>query len=182
MANGASIDPEGRFAALNERVDNQGRQIANLESQMKQSFTDLTLQIRGIGDDFRSKSQTPWLLLCSLAGLCITILGGLGFLALQPIKDGFADFKNTYENNRIVSRNDNINTFNELKLTLRETVPRAEHERVWNGIDQRFEDVQRQLNLLQSNASNTYTARDQLLTVTKELEELKRLYYSRPQP
>lgn len=92
MPNG-TFDPETKYVQLGERVDNQARQLADLDMRMWQSFTDIASQLLGLADDVRGGSKTQWPLIIGFTSVTITVLGGLGFLALQPIKDNILQIR-----------------------------------------------------------------------------------------
>lgn len=86
----------------------------------------------------------------------------------------FAEFKNTYENNRVVSRNEYIDKFGAINARLEkidaETVPRAEHDRTWANYDQRFADVQRQVDEMKAQQVNVYNQRDVIRDILERLD------------
>lgn len=190
--NGADIDV--RFAGLQQRVTGLETAVQNVSNQ-----------ITGLANNLNERGRTPWGLLITGGGLSVTILVVLGGLAYAPIRAGidradrditevrgasvsvasFLDFKSTYENNRVTSRNDNDAKFAavradldakilRLETALREQVPRGEHERVWVSYDQRFADVQRQLDEVKQNQASTYGVRDVILDYRERLDRLER--------
>lgn len=188
---GADIDV--RFAGLQQRV-----------TGIEQAVQGVATQVSNLAATFNDRSRTPWGILLTGAGVTISVLVVLGGLAYSPINAGiqradrdisetrasalsvssFLDFKSTYENNRIASRNDNDAKFaaskaqtetdiKRLEDALKDQVPRAEHERVWTNYDQRFADVQRQLDEMKASQASTYGVRDVILDYRERLDRLE---------
>ena len=86
----------------------------------------------------------------------------------------FSDFKATYENNRITSRQDNGNRFAAIEAKFANQVPRGEHERVWASYDRRFTDIQRQVDEVKQAQGGIYGARDVLMDLKSNHQRLER--------
>lgn len=63
------MNDDARYVQISERVDNHARQIADIDVRMRQGFTDIASQLRGLADDFRealepnglcSSGSAPW--------------------------------------------------------------------------------------------------------------------------
>lgn len=196
MANG--FDPEAKYAQLGERVDNQSRQIGELDTRMKQGFSEVASQIRSLADDIRGGSKTQWPIIIGFCSVTITVLGGLGFMALQPIKDNIATIREDERLSRAETKDslasvvaamvtqkemewrtargqeDRQRTEAAIKDIRDSLVPRAEHERVWANYDQRFADHQRQLDELKQAFGGVYGTRDALLDIRSRLDRVER--------
>ncbi|MEX2739898.1 hypothetical protein AB3480_00365 [Rhizobium mongolense] len=104
MANGNDVNrmyADAVTAQLGERVTNLGRRQTDLEAEMRSGFKQMETSITGIAAEMRSsiaalstnlaeRNQTHWPLIFAALSVVITILAGLGFLSLQPIKDNVA--------------------------------------------------------------------------------------------
>lgn len=81
-----------------------------------------------------------------------------------PSRDEFEEFKRTYESNRLTGKQDINAQFatitTQLNTVTQSIVPRGEHERVWQGIDNKNLDLQRQLDELKQAFGGTYNLRD----------------------
>lgn len=88
--NGNSFDPMASWARLSERVENQGKDIVDLRSNMNSGFQGVNTNIASLSNELRSSGKTQWPVIWSAIGVGIVILSGLGFMALQPIKDNTA--------------------------------------------------------------------------------------------
>ena len=104
LTNTLAFDPEAKYAQLGERVENQARQLSDLDVRMRQGFSELASQLRGLADDVRGGSRTQWPILIGFSTVAITILGGLGYLALQPIKDNVGQLRDDARADRDASK------------------------------------------------------------------------------
>lgn len=198
------FDPEAKYAQLGERVDNQSRQIAEVDTRMKQGFSEIASQIRGLVDDIRGGSKTQWPIVIGFCTVSITILGGLGYLALQPIKDNISQIREDAKGqasgttSALATIVDKMVTQKEMEwrqargaedrarlegslADLRSgLVPRAEHERVWQNYTSKDEDLQRQLDEVKQAAGNVYSARDVILDLRERLDRVERQRLAAP--
>lgn len=137
-------------------------------------------------------------MLIGFSTVAITILGGLGYLALQPIKDIQAQSRedarteaaNTKESlSAIVTSmvtqqelkwrtdrglEDRKRTDDTLADLRAAQVPRAELERVFSGYDQRFQSLERQNEQQNKDAASTYSARDVILELRERLDRVEK--------
>ncbi len=195
---GNPFDPLASYARLSERVENQGKDIVDLRSNMNTGFQSVNAAIGTLSNELRSNSRTQWPVIWAAAGVCFAIIVALGSQALSPIKDAigeaktdirvtasnamsvsaFTEFKNTYENNRVVSRTENIDKFNNVNSTLdtirKDQVPRAELERVWTSQASKDSDQQRQIDELKQAQGSVYGARDVILDLRERLDRMER--------
>jgi len=198
MPTNGSFDPETRYVQLGERVENQATKIADLDLRMRQGFTDIGSQIRGLSDDVRGGSKTQWPLVIGFSSVTITILAGLGFLALQPIKDNISQIREDAKV-QASSTSQALSVVVEKMVTQKEMewrtargtedrarmegsvkevrdaqVPREELDRVWASYDQRFADQQRQLDDLKTAQGSVYGQRDFMLDLRERLDRVER--------
>lgn len=161
-------------AALTQRVNNVE---AGIESIRK--------DIHGLVSKFDERSKMPWGTL--LAGLTlfwmvitsfVTIGGGVVAWGLSQqnanIVTSLADFKNTYENNRVVNRQDTSAAFADVRSQLARSVPREEHEQIWLAQSNTDKDQQRQIDEVKNQLSSLYGARDFFKDVQERLDRLER--------
>src|ERR1044072_5766357 len=90
MANGNGFDSLAQYARLSERVENQGKDIVDLRSNMNTGFQGVNANLNAISNELRNSGKTQWPVIWSAIGVGVVILSGLGFMALQPIKDNNA--------------------------------------------------------------------------------------------
>lgn len=198
MPTSSEFDVEARYASLDERVRNQGAQIAGLEQEMRRSFSALSTGLDAINAKLADTSKPQWQAL----GVMLTAIVVVGTLAYWPIREAqsrieatvadqarlinerfgsvvtlqqFAEFRSTYENNRALTRVDMNARFEKLERGLETVVPREEHERVWIGLDQRFAEMRRQIDQNTALNTNVYTARDQIIDMRNEIDNLRKM-------
>jgi hypothetical protein len=196
MANG-HFDPEAKYAQLGERVENQGARIGQLETVVSRGFADVGAQIRGLSDEYRGGQKTQWQVIWPALGVCFAVFFGVGGALYYPVRESmaetkndirsmaekslsvaaFQDFRSTYENNRVVSRNEYIDKFNNMNARmdtiLKDQVPRAELERAWSAQDQQRDNLQRQIDQLNSVYNGTYSPRDVILDLRERLDRIE---------
>lgn len=85
-----TFDPLAQWARLSERVENQGKDIIDLRSNMNTGFQGVNANLAALSNELRSAGKTHWPVIFAALSVVITILAGLGFLSLQPIKDNTA--------------------------------------------------------------------------------------------
>ena len=201
MEGNGAFDPEARVARIAERVDNQGARITHLETVVTKGFSDIQQtfgkQFTDLSTEMRNRDRTPWSIIWPAMGVMFAVLFGIGGALYYPVREtmsetkadiraikdtalsvqGFQDFKNTYENTRVISRAEQIDKFNQVNLALSEIraseVPRKELERTWQLYDQQVINLQRQIDDLQRETSGIYTSRDKLLEQGEEIKTLQ---------
>lgn len=205
MAND-KFDPIASHARLWERVENQSKDIIDLRSNMNTGFNNVQAGLASLTSELRGSQKTQWPVIWSAIGVCFAVLGGLGAAIYLPQREdiievksnvrenagqalsvaAFQDFKATYENNRIVSRNENIDKFGQINERIKTMdaviVPRQEQERVWDSYDQRLLDHQRQIDELKSAAASVYNARDVILDLRTRMREIENSVVKNPLP
>ncbi|MDQ0996854.1 hypothetical protein QFZ34_002036 [Phyllobacterium ifriqiyense] len=219
-SNNGIFDPMAQYARLSERVENQGKDIVDLRSNMNTGFqsvnssigtisNELRSSIGTLSNELRSNSRTQWPVIWAAAGVCLAIIVAAGSQALSPIKDSlsetktdiretassamsvaaFTDFKNTYENNRVISRQESIDKFGDIKKDIDkikdDQVPRKEHERVWVSYDAQLaadrearmaaiQNIQRQVDEIKQTQSGFFGQRDLNMQLLDRLERIER--------
>lgn len=136
MQNG--FDPLAQYARLSERVENQGKDIVDLRSNMNTGFSNIQGSIAQLANELRGSTKTQWPVIWSAIGVSFAIIVAVGSQALSPVRDqaisaqasvenlrassvsvaAFTDLKSTYENNRVVSRTENNEKFSNLNSAL----------------------------------------------------------------
>jgi hypothetical protein len=173
---------------------------------MNSGFQGVNTNIASLSNELRSSGKTQWPVIWSAIGVGIVILSGLGFMALQPIKDN---------NSRLDAAIVRLAETTQLALTkitesmvtqqemewrtargaedrkraddaiadLRASqVPRQELERVWQSDDQQKASLQKQIDELKQAQANTYSARDLLLDMRERQDRIERQVYGTSRP
>ncbi len=186
------------WARLSERVENQGKDLSDLRSNMNTGFQQLNAAINTLSNEVRGGSKTQWPIIIGFSSVTITILAGLGFLALQPIKDNIAQIREDAKVqtaststaiatlvDKMVSKDemqwrtqrgieDRQRTDSAVKDLRDAQVPRAELDRVFAAYDQRFLDQQRQLSDMKESQGSVYGARDVIMDLKTNQQRLER--------
>lgn len=206
MEGNGAFDPEARVARIAERVDNQGLRITHLETVVAKGFSDIQTnfgkQFNDLATELRAKDRTPWNIIWPAMGVMFAILFGIGGALYYPVREtmaetksairdlnrdalsvaAFQDFRATYENNRVVSRNEYIDKFAQMAVAIKDVrdqqVPRKELERTWQLYDQSIAFIQSQINDLKRDNASVYTPRDKLLDQDGKLQKLEDLIRS----
>ncbi len=203
---GNGFDPLAQYARLSERVENQGKDIVDLRSNMNTGFQNVNANISALANDFRANGKTQWPIIIGFSSVTITILGGLGFLALQPIKDNISQIRQDAQTlssttatglanvvDKMVTQKemewrtgrgaeDRLRSESMIKELREEQVPRKELDRVWTAYDQRMVDHQRQLDELKQAQGAIYGARDVIMDMRERLDRVERQRLAQNQP
>ena len=195
---GNGFDPMAQYARLSERVENQGKDIVDLRSNMNTGFQSVNANIATLSNELRGNSKTQWPVIWSAIGVSFAVLGGIGTMAYYPVRESQAQLKTeirdvaTDASSAISSLAAQIVTQKELdwrtqraaedrqrtetaiKDLRSDQVPRQEHERVWSGYDNKISDVQRQVDELKQQQAGVYGARDVLLDLRQRLDRIER--------
>lgn len=194
MPNGNPFDPLASYARLSERVENQGKDIVDLRSNMNTGFQGVNANLNALSNELRSNSRTQWPVIWSAIGVGVVMLSGLGFMALQPIKDNNGRLEaamvrlaeSTVSQKEMEWRTargaeDRQGTNLAIADLRASQVPRQEMERVWQSDDQQKAALQKQIDELKQAQANTYSARDLLLDMRERQDRIERqVYGSRP--
>lgn len=87
-SNNGIFDPMAQYARLSERVENQGKDIVDLRSNMNTGFqsvnssigtisNELRASIGSLSNELRANSETPWPVIWTAAGVCFVILSAI---------------------------------------------------------------------------------------------------------
>jgi hypothetical protein len=161
--------PDVRYAALDERVQNQGVRLGQIEAAMSRGFSAVENSITSLSSEFRTGNKPQWQALSLLATVIIAVLGFTGSLLYLPIKGDIGDVKASISELAKVSvgksdleyrlqvsgqRRDDYQRLSEgrdaelakaVEMLREKIVPRGEHEQIWNGFRDRQADIQRQI-------------------------------------
>lgn len=181
------FDPATQYARISERVENQGKDIVDLRSNMNTGFQTVNAAIAGLSNEVRSSGKTHWPVVFGALSVVITILAGLGVLSLQPIKDNTARLETALVrlSESAVSQKemewrtargaeDRLKADTALKEIREDQVPRKELDRVWQGYDQRLGDQQRQIDEVKQAQGAVYSQRDIVLDLKENQQRLER--------
>lgn len=187
MANGNGFDPMAQYARLSERVENQGKDIVDMRSNMNSGFQAVNSSISALANELRGNSRTPWAVIWSAIGVSFAIIAALGSGQLSPIREDLASTKDAIKAvaGSMVTQAEmqwrtqrGVEDRQRMELAIagirEEQVPRKEHDRVWLGYDKQLADIQRQLDEAKSQLSNIYNARDVIMDLRERVDRVER--------
>ncbi|MDM9629554.1 hypothetical protein QTL95_27085 [Rhizobium sp. S152] len=82
------FDPMASWARLSERVENQGKDIVDLRSNMNTGFQTINSAIGTLSNELRNNSKTQWPVIWSAAGVCFVVLSALGAFFYGTLSKG----------------------------------------------------------------------------------------------
>ncbi|MGE7367921.1 hypothetical protein ACQKKX_02470 [Neorhizobium sp. NPDC001467] len=193
MSNGNGFDPMAQYARLSERVENQGKDIVDLRSNMNTGFQSVNASLTTLSNELRSNSKTQWPVIWTAAGVSFTVLAALGafvYGTLSTRQDrtdttiiGVIDKMVTQKEmewRTARSQEDRTRTDAAIKEIREGLVPRAEHERVWQNYTASDANMQRQLDELKQAQGSVYGARDVILDLRERLDRVERQRLTQP--
>lgn len=180
------FDPMAQYARLSERVENQGKDIVDLRSNMNTGFQSVNSSIAGLSNELRSNSKTQWPVIWSAAGVCTAALVAVGTFVYGTIgsRQERAETALTTVVDRMVTQKemewrtargqeDRARMEGGLKEVRESQVPRAELDRVFSSFVQQFSDHQRQIDEMKQAQASVYGTRDVVFDLKKEIERLR---------
>ncbi len=194
MANGnGQFDPIASYARLSERVEGQGRDIVDLRSNMNTGFRNIEGSIKQLTDQLSGNSRTQWPVIWSAIGVSFGVLAAVGALAYRPVLSNqdrletamvrLADSAVTQKEmewRTARGQEDRLRTERGIAEVRDAQVPRAELDRTFAAYDQRFSDIQRQIDEANNRFGNTYTLGDYIKRITERLDMLEQRTLSPP--
>lgn len=191
-------------------LENNIRDLANAQHQLGVRLTadistisqNLSTEIKGLAGQLADRGKIPWPALAFMLAF-ITTVGGLVWYPVnlrleksEQILERMTDAKVSYKEFEMrlttaAQRRDDYNRMQEAKdekteakiEKIREAiVPRGEHEEKWRGNDQRFTEVQRQIDALKGDFAGLYSPRDALASIQRRVDELSRELRDRSAP
>lgn len=184
------FDPMAQYARLSERVENQGKDIVDLRSNMNTGFQGVNANLNALSNELRSNSKTQWPVIWSAAGVCTAAIIAAGTFVYGTIAN-----RQDRTDSTIVAVVDKMVTKSEMEWRtargvedrqrmeaaikdVRDAqVPREELARVWQSDDQQKAALQKQIDELKQAQANTYSARDLLLDMRERQDRLERQIY-----
>lgn len=187
VASNNGFDPMAQYARLSERVENQGKDIVDLRSNMNTGFQTVNAAIGTLSNELRSNSKTQWPVIWAAAGVCFTVLATGGAFFYNSLSKGQdrLDTAITTVVERMVTQKElewrtarGAEDRSRMEASVKEVrdaqVPRAELERVWQSQDQATAQLQKQIDELKANSASVYTPRDVLLDNRERIDRLER--------
>lgn len=205
MANGNDVARQyldAAHAQLGERVTNLGRRQTDLEAEMRSGFKQIENSFASFSNETRSsiaalsstlaeRNKPQWQALSVMLAAVVAI----GGLAYMPIREATNDLKVSVNSlsEKIVTRQemdwrqarsaeDRTRTESTISDVRERQVPRDELDRVFSSYDQRFADIQRQIDEANNRFGSTYTLSDYIKRITDRLDMLEQRQIGRLSP
>lgn len=194
--NGTNFDPLASYARLSERVENQGRDIVDLRSNMNTGFRNIEGAVNALATELRGSSKTQWPVIWSAIGVSFAILIAVGSQALSPIRENVADVKDalTAVVDKMVTQQelkwrtdrgseDRTRTDTAIGDIRSNTVSRNEWMERNRARDQELLDLNRRVDELRQDVGAVYGTRDVIQDMKRQLDMLRqRVFDPRPTP
>jgi hypothetical protein len=193
-SNGTAFDPLPQWARLSERVENQGKDIVDLRSNMNSGFQSLNANVNALSNEIRNNSRTPWPVIWTAIGVCFAILAGVttffyGTLAkgqdrldvaITRIAEGTVTQQEMLW--RTTRGQEDRSRIEAALVDIRSSaVTRNEWGERNRARDHEVADLSRRVDELRQEVGGTYGTRDVILDLKKELDTLRqRLGSMRP--
>lgn len=184
--NGTAFDAQQQWGRLSERVENQGRDIVDLRSNMNTGFRNMESAINALSSELRGSSKTQWPVIWSAIGVSFAILIAVGSQSIAPLRSDITDLKasNAAAAEKMVTREEldwrasrgtEDRERNNLAIAdLREaSVTRNEWSERNRARDQEITDLSRRIEEIRAILGSQYTTRDVLLELQAEVKDLR---------
>lgn len=147
----AAFDP----GALEQRVYN-----------VEQGLQSISAQISGLSAKLDERSKTPWATLISGGVFMLAIMSTVGVLAYRPIDAAQV-------RGELDLREMRRETLADLRVLKELIVPRGEHTEKWEANRVQMGNLQRQIDELSKRTGDVYTARDAILDLKQQIQDLR---------
>ncbi len=184
--NGSHFDPLASYARLSERVENQGRDIVDLRSNMNTGFRNIEGAVNALSTELRGSSKTQWPVLLTAVGVAFTILVAAGSQALSPIRENVSDVKDAQSAlvDKMVTQaemkwrtdrgaEDRLRTDANITDLRANTVARNEWMERNRARDQELLEVNRRVDEIRQEVGAVYGTRDVIQDMKKEIDNLR---------
>ncbi|WP_107327518.1 hypothetical protein [Agrobacterium pusense] len=172
------FDPMAQYARLSERVENQGKDIVDLRSNMNTGFQTINTSISQLSNELRNSSKTQWPVIWAAAGVCFTVLATGGAFFYNSLSKGQDRLDLIVAKNAETTQSaitavvDKMVTQKEMEWrTNRGAEDRARME---TSIKEVREALQKQIDEQKANSASVYTPRDILLDNRERIDRLER--------
>ena len=181
-----SFDPIAQWARLSERVENQGKDIIDLRSNMNTGFQNIQAGLASLTNELRGSTKTQWPVIWSAIGVCFVVITAIGGLAYAPISSSMARLDASLDSlsEKIVTRQEmdwrtdrgkeDRARADQAVVDLRtSTVSRNEWMERNHARDQELLEVNRRVDELRQEVGAVYGTRDVIQDMKKEIDNLR---------
>ena len=180
------FDPIAQYARLSERVENQGKDIIDLRSNMNTGFQNLQAALASLTNELRGSTKTQWPVIWSAIGVCFVVITAIGGLAYAPITTGMGRLDQTLTSltDKMVTRQemewrqarameDRLRTEGAIAELRSGAVTRNEWQERNRARDQEVQDLGRRVDEIRQEVGSVYGTRDALIDLKKEIDNLR---------
>lgn len=192
-------DPMTQYARLSERVENQGKDIVDLRSNMNTGFQSVHASLNTLSNEFRNNSKTQWPVIWSAAGVCTAALVAAGTFVYGTIggrQDRVEASMVTVVERMVTQKEMDWRTArgqedrkrtDDAIIDLRgSSVSRNEWSERNHARDNEIAEIRRRIDEIRQDVGSQYTTRDVLLSTQAEVKDLRNqlraLYQSGTRP
>lgn len=180
------FDPIAQYARLSERVENQGKDIIDLRSNMNTGFSNIQSALASLTNELRGSAKTQWPVIWSAIGVCFVIITAIGGLAYAPITSAMSRLDQTLTgiSENMVTRQemdwraargieDRNRTDGALADLRSNTVTRAEWQERNIARNNEVADISRRVEEIRADFGAVYGTRDVIQQMQEEIERLR---------
>lgn len=186
MAGNGSFDPIASYARLSERVENQGKDIIDLRSNVNTGFRNVEASIKQLSDALASGGRTQWPVIWSAIGVSFAIIVAIGGLVYAPITSGMERLEVSLSSlsERTITRQemdwrqarsqeDRLRSDAAILELRSSSVTRNEWSERNRARDQEIADVSRRVDEIRQEVGAVYGTRDVIVDLKKEIDMLR---------
>jgi hypothetical protein len=180
----APSSTEAFVSALSVRVSDLGEGLRSIRSEVRESHSSLSSEIRGLSASMAERNKTPWATLVSFAAFLVAFGGIAVNTTIAPLNQNMARLEAQQAVDRGQQASDKKDVSSDLKEYMRASfaemkemrnsiVSRGEHEQRWLNAATQQSNIQRQLDEIRQSYGNTFSIRDGLMDLGKRIERLE---------
>lgn len=186
MANNGQFDPVASWAKLSERVENQGKDIVDLRSNMNSGFQSINANLTALSNELRAGGKTQWPVIWSAIGVSFAIIVAIGGLAYAPITAATGRLESALAamSERMITREElewrsaraaedrgrQETAISDLRAS---TVTRPEWTERNRARDQEVSDISRRVDEIRADFGSVYGTRDVIQQMQQEIDRLR---------
>lgn len=186
MANNGQFDPVASWAKLSERVENQGKDIVDLRSNMNSGFQSINANLTALSNELRAGGKTQWPVIWSAIGVSFAIIVAIGGLAYAPITAATGRLESALAamSERMITREElewrsaraaedrgrQETAISDLRAN---TVTRPEWTERNRARDQEVSDISRRVDEIRADFGSVYGTRDVIQQIQQEIDRLR---------
>ena len=186
------FDPMAQYARLSERVENQGKDIVDLRSNMNTGFQTVNAAIGTLSNELRNNSKTQWPVIWAAAGVCFTVLATGGAFFYSSLSKGqdrldtaiikiaeSAVSQKEMEWRTARGAEDRQRTESTISDIRSNTVSRNEWSERNHARDNEIASLSQRIEELRQQAGAVYGTRDVVVDIKRQVDTLRQIVFER---